>query len=176
MIGQSTTLSGYVGAEVQDQNNPDPNADVRGTEWGVKFVGEVYERWNEWQDFYGYASFSTAFDTWYLQARPGFLVTSPASFQVWVGPDFQIFANGHAWGNADSSRCPRTPSGALGSSSGLGGCHYEQGKIGGFARFVNPGWTVLGDVRVAGGYQQPMASNNGPHGYYAQIELYWPIR
>jgi cellulose biosynthesis protein BcsS len=170
VIGQTAVLSGYVGAEVQDHDNPDPNADVRGTEWGVKVLGDAYIRFNPYQDFWGMASFSSAFDTWMVIARPGFLVTSPTSFQVWVGPDLQIFANGHAWGHGDSGACPHLTSG------GIGSCHYEQGKIGGFLHFINPGWTILGDVLVAGGYQEPMGFNSGPHGYYAQIGFYWPIR
>src|SRR5438874_7536294 len=41
-VGVNTTVTGYVGAEVNDQNNPDPTAAVRGTKFGVKVLGEIY--------------------------------------------------------------------------------------------------------------------------------------
>src|SRR5690349_24639048 len=53
VIGQTATISGYVGAEVQNHDNPDRTADIRGTEWGVKFLGDIYARWTTYQDFYG---------------------------------------------------------------------------------------------------------------------------
>jgi hypothetical protein len=169
-LGQTTFVDGFVGADYQSQNNPDPTADVRGHEWGVKFIADIYSRLNATSDFFGQASFSTAFDTWFVLARPGFLVTPPSGMQVWVGPDMQVFGNGHAWGHGDSSHCPRLTTG------GLGSCHYEEGRIGGFIHVVTPGQILLGDVLVAGGYRTPMGFNNGPNGYYAQIGLYWPIR
>jgi hypothetical protein len=43
-IGVNTTVTGYLGAEVNDQNNPDPTAAIRGTKWGVKAIGEIYSK------------------------------------------------------------------------------------------------------------------------------------
>jgi Cellulose biosynthesis protein BcsS len=167
----STTLTGYVGAEVQNHDNPDPVADVRGTEWGVKFLGEIYSRINPYMDFYGQASFSTAFDTWSVIARPAFLVgTVGYGSEFWIGPDLAVFANGHAWGHGDSNDCPHT------STGGLGSCHYEEGRVGGLIHIITRGQTLLGDVLIAGGYRTPMGFNSGANGYYAQINFYWPLR
>jgi hypothetical protein len=168
-IGITTTLSGYVGAEVQNHNNPDPTAGVRGTQWGVKFLGVAYTRLSQYQDFWGMASFSTAFDTWYVAARPGFLVTSVGSgIQLWIGPDGQILGSGQGWlENAGS--CPSLTSG------GLGSCKYDEGRIGGFVHIIVPN-APLGDWIIAGGYRKPLLANGGPDGYYALVGTYYPFR
>jgi hypothetical protein len=164
-IGISTTIDGFVGAEVQNHNNPDPFADVKGTQWGVKFIGDIYSRISQYQDFFGLASFSSAFDTWMVIARPGFLVT-PIGYgmELWVGPDMSVFGNGHGW-LQNASACP--PNG----SGGLGSCKYDEGRIGGFLHIVVPNQPLWGDWIIAGGYRKPLLANGGPDGYYAQIGL-----
>ena len=167
-IGQTTTLSGYVGAEVQDHNNSDPTAAVRGTQWGVKFVGEMYTRLSQYQDFYGQATFSSAFDTWLLLARPGWLVPAVSGTEVWIGPDMSVFGNGQGW-LVNASHCPNA--GTSGTVGGLGSCKYDEGRIGAFLHFIIPNVPVFGDWIVAGGYRKPLLTNGGPDGYYAQIGM-----
>jgi len=136
----------------------------------VKFIGDIYSRLSQYQDFFGFASFSTAFDTWLVVARPGFLLTSPGTgFEVWIGPDGQLFGNGHGW-LQNASSCPHSTSG------GLGSCKFDQGSIGGFIHVISPNYPLLGDVLISGGYRKPLLANGGPDGYYAQIGFYWPIR
>jgi Cellulose biosynthesis protein BcsS len=162
-VGVSTHIDGFVGVEYQNQNNPDPTADVRGTEWGAKFIGDIYSRLSQYQDFFGMASFSFAFDTWLVLARPGFLLTQPGGIEWWIGPDLQAFGNGHGF-LQDSSGC----NGAR-TSGGLASCKYDEGRIGGFVHLVIPNNPLWGDWIVAGGYRKPLLANGGGDGYYAQI-------
>ena len=157
----STMLTGYVGANFEDHDNPDPAADVRGTEWGVKVLGEVYSRLAPSQDFYGQAFFSSAFDTWYALARPGFLVAP----NLWIGPEGSLFGNGHGtFGGSCTS-----------NSTGLGSCRYSEGRIGAFVHLVIPNQPVLGDWIISGGYRAPLVSNSSD-GYYVQIGLNMQFR
>jgi cellulose biosynthesis protein BcsS len=164
-IGVSTFVDGFVGAEFQDQNNPDPTADVRGQEWGVKVVGDIYSRLSPRQDVFAMATFSSAFDTWLLLARPGFLLTQPAGIEVWIGPDMQAFGNGHGF-MKNASRCN-----GVQASGGLGSCKYDEGRIGGFLHIIVPNMGLFGDWILAGGYRKPLLTNGGADGYYAQIGL-----
>lgn len=171
---QTTTLTGYVGAEVQDHQNPDPTADVRGTEWGVKVIGDMYSRINQYQDLFAMVSLSTAFDTWLLLARPGFMVTAPGStVQLWVGPDMSVFGAGHGWVK-DASSCPIIP-GGVGATGTLGSCKYDEGRIGGFLHIVIPNQPIFGDWLIAGGYRKPLIGT-AADGYYAQIGLYFRLQ
>lgn len=167
-IGEYLMVSGYVGAEVQDHNNPDPTAATRGTAWGVKFIGETYWRLNHFQDFYGMASFSSAFDTWNLLARPGFLVTPPSGVQLWIGPHLALFGQGKGW-LENASSCPNG-----GAGVSFGSCKFEEARIGGFLHIVVPNQPLWGDWVLAGGYRKPVLANGGPAGYYAEIN--WNFR
>lgn len=158
----STMLTGYVGGNFENHDNPDPLASVRGTEVGVKVLGEIYSKLTPVQDFYGQASFSTAFDTWYILARPGFLVSSLSGSEIWVGPEGHLFGNGEG---AVSGSC--TNSGSLSS------CRYEEGRIGAFLHIVTPNRPWLGDWIFSAGYRSPLLQGGGPDGYYAQLSLYF---
>jgi Cellulose biosynthesis protein BcsS len=176
-VGLNTIVTGYVGAEVQDQMNPDPSAAVRGTKWGAKFIGEMYSRLSPYQDFYGQGSFSFAFDTWFLLARPGFLLTAPTSnLQVWVGPEGQAFGIGQGW-LQNQAGCPNNAFfvGTGGGTGGLGSCKYDEGRVGGFVHFVMPDQPLWGDWIISGGYRKPLLANSGGDGYYAQIGLYFHL-
>jgi hypothetical protein len=169
-LGQNTTVTGYVGAEVNDQNNPDPTAAVRGTKWGIKLLGEIYSRLNATSDFYGQASFGSAFDSWYVMARPGFLLPPMISgTELWIGPDMSFFGIGQGFAH---SSCPN----AAFVTTGLGSCRYSEGRIGGFLHIVIPNQPLWGDWVLSGGYRAPLESNSGPNGYYAQIGWYAPFR
>jgi len=167
-IGQTMVLTGLVGAEVQDHNNPDTTAAVRGTQWGVKFAADVYTRLTQYQDFFGQASFSSAFDTWLVVARPGWLLpTFVSGTELWIGPDMQVFGIGQGW-TRNASHCPNAGSPLQG---GIGSCKYDEGKIGGFLHFIIPNQPLFGDWLIAGGYRKPLLANGGGDGYYAQINV-----
>jgi hypothetical protein len=155
----AATLSGYIGGEVQNHDNPDPLAFTRGTEVGVKVLGEVYGKLTPTQDFYGSASFSTAFDNWFVLARPGFLVSNISGTEFWVGPEGQVFGSGK---------------GALTGQCVIGGvpssCRYDEGRVGGFLHIVIPNQPLLGDWTLSGGYRTPLVGAK-TDGYYAAIGL-----
>jgi hypothetical protein len=171
-VGINTLITGYVGAEVQDHNNNDPTAAVHGTQWGVKFIGEIYSRLSQYQDFFGQGSFSSAFDTWQLIARPGFLLpTIVPGTDVFIGPDMQVFGIGQGW-TRNANNCPNAGVfGGATSSGGLGSCKYDEGKIGGFLHIVIPNLPLYGDWLVAVGYRKPLLANGGGDGYYAQLNM-----
>jgi hypothetical protein len=172
-VGLTTIITGYVGAEVQDHHNPDPTAAVTGTKWGAKFVGEIYTRFSQYQDFFGHASFSFAFDTWQIIARPGFLLpTWWSGTDMWIGPDIQFFGIGQGW-IVNASECPNAGV-SLQTSGSLGSCKYDEGKIGGFLHIVMPDLPLWGDWLVAVGYRKPLLVNGGGDGYYAQLN--WSFR
>lgn len=164
-------LTGYVGVDVQDHNNPDPFAQITGTAVGVKFLGEVYNRLTPTMDFYGMASFSSAFNTWMAMARPGFRVPGVSGFELWIGPEGQLLGNGYG----------ASFTGSCNSGGGLGSCRYEEGRLGGFAHIVIPNQPLFGDWIIAGGYRAPFLCSNpnqatapspcGSTGYYANLTL-----
>jgi hypothetical protein len=170
-LGVSTTFDGFVGAEVQDHRNNDPFADVKGTQWGAKFVGDMYTRFSQYQDFFGMATFSFAFDTWLLIARPGFLLTSPGSTEVWIGPEMQVFGAGHGWLQNLSGCNSRLPPTGTPSTGTLGSCKYDEGRIGGFVHLVIPNQPLWGDWLLSGGYRKPLLGGSTGDGYYVQLGL-----
>jgi cellulose biosynthesis protein BcsS len=153
-------LTGYVGVEVQNHDNPDPTAQISGTAVGVKFLGEIYNRLTPTMDFYGQASFSTAFNTWLALARPGFLVANVSGTEFWIGPEGQLFGNGY--GASFTGSCQ--------TGGNLGSCRYEEGKLGGFVHIKVPNQPLFGDWIIAGGYRQPFLCCSG-NGYYVQVGL-----
>jgi hypothetical protein len=82
-------LTGYVGANYETHNNDDPFAVIRGTEVGFRALLEYYTRLTPVVDFYGQASYSTAFQTGFLFSRVGFNIVD----QVWAGPEASYFRN-----------------------------------------------------------------------------------
>jgi hypothetical protein len=95
-LGKVFRLGGYIGIEHQDIDlSPlDPTAKVKGAETGVKFLGEFET--NDRMRFYlnATASYSTAFDTYRVQLRPGYRAASfifgpEAVFQGNKGGDTQ---------------------------------------------------------------------------------------
>jgi hypothetical protein len=85
-------LTGYVGANYETHDNDDRHAVLRGTEVGFKALIEYYTRINPGVDFYGQASYSTAFDTAFAFSRIGFNVVR----QSWTGPEFSFYRNGES--------------------------------------------------------------------------------
>jgi Cellulose biosynthesis protein BcsS len=75
-----THLSGYAGIEMQDHNNSDPTAEVRGTRIGAKGQIELYSPLGE--QFFGFAmgSFSSAYNSFYTKAKVGYRLSDRWSF------------------------------------------------------------------------------------------------
>jgi hypothetical protein len=73
-------VTGYVGAYVQTDNNPDPLAAVTGTKWGVKGQGEAYVPLS--QAWFGFllASYASVWDTYDVLARIGYQTTPTVAF------------------------------------------------------------------------------------------------
>jgi hypothetical protein len=82
-------LTGYVGANYETHDSDDRFATIRGTEAGVRALVEYYTRIMPSWDFYGQASYSTAFDTTFLFARSGVQLANT----IWAGPETAYFQN-----------------------------------------------------------------------------------
>ncbi|HET7681520.1 MAG TPA: cellulose biosynthesis protein BcsS [Xanthobacteraceae bacterium] len=94
MLGYRATVgrgavTGYIGANYETHENDDRFATIRGTEVGVKGLLDYYVQITPYVDFYGMASYSTAYDTAVLFTRVGFKVVDT----VWVGPETSYFQN-----------------------------------------------------------------------------------
>jgi hypothetical protein len=152
-------VTGYVGVDVQDHDNPDPSAQTRGTAVGAKFLAEVYNRLTPTMDFYGMAFFSSAWANWFALGRPGFKMPTISGLELWIGPEGMLLGNGYG---ATTGSC--TNSGFLGS------CRWEEGRLGGFAHIVIPNQPYFGDWIISGGYRQPLLCCSGD-GYYVNISM-----
>jgi Cellulose biosynthesis protein BcsS len=82
-------LTGYIGANYEHHDTPDPFTDIRGTEVGFRALVEYYQRLQPNWDFYGQASYSTAFDATFLFARSGFQLANT----IWAGPETAYYRN-----------------------------------------------------------------------------------
>jgi hypothetical protein len=88
-IGPATRVSFYAGANVENHDNDDPLAKVKGTKWGFKGQGEIFHQFNA--SWYGLllGTYSTAFDSYFILGKLGYKV-SPA---VAVGPEVAFLGN-----------------------------------------------------------------------------------
>jgi hypothetical protein len=79
----------YAGANVEHHANDDPNAVVKGTEWGFKIQGEVYNDFSA--KWYGLllATYSTAFNSYFALGKVGYRINSVVSF----GPEVTGLGN-----------------------------------------------------------------------------------
>jgi len=82
-------LTGYIGANFENHNTPDPFTEVEGLEVGFRALIEWYQRITPTWDFYVQASHSTAFDTTFLFGRSGFNVVD----KIWLGPETAYYRN-----------------------------------------------------------------------------------
>ena len=82
-------LTGYVGVNYENHDNDDRFADIRGTEGGIRGLIEYYTRIMPTWDFYGQASYSTAFEATFLFARSGVQLANT----IWAGPEAAFFRN-----------------------------------------------------------------------------------
>lgn len=82
-------FSAYLGPSYAFHQNPDPAADIRGTEFGMKIIADYTEPLDE--DFEGYlqGSYNTAFSTYAFAARALYRASNTVS----VGPQATLFGN-----------------------------------------------------------------------------------
>jgi hypothetical protein len=88
-LSATTRATLYLGANIENHDNSDLLAQVRGTEAGVKVIGEIYSQFNP--GVYGLAtgSYASTFDTYYAMGKLGFQVTPTIS----IGPEVAALGN-----------------------------------------------------------------------------------
>jgi hypothetical protein len=82
-------ISGYLGANVQNDNNSDPLAVIRGTKWGIKGQGEIFAPINDSAYVYGLGTYSSAWNSYFVLGKLGFNVTNTVS----IGPEVIALGN-----------------------------------------------------------------------------------
>lgn len=82
-------LTGYVGGNFEEHDNPDPAAPIRGTHGGVKGLVEYYQPLNDKFDVSGSASYSTAFSTATVSGRLGYKLID----NLKIGPEITYASN-----------------------------------------------------------------------------------
>jgi hypothetical protein len=94
-VSDRFSLLGLIGAGVQHHglSQPDPENPVRGTRWGFTVAAELDAHPTERTMFFGFASYSTAFTSVFVDARPGYLLTGHLNIadlivaeDVYLGP------------------------------------------------------------------------------------------
>ena len=88
-VGNDWWLSSYIGANFDQQNNPDPAATVRGTQWGLRGIAELYGPLTQKLLLSTFVSYSTAFQTYYVATKVGYRITDKVSF----GPEIAALGN-----------------------------------------------------------------------------------
>jgi hypothetical protein len=85
----SGTFSIYAGPSYAFHQNPDHAADIRGTQWGAKFLAQYSAQLRD--DLSGdiQGSYSTAFDTYSVAGQLLYRVSD----QVWLGPQVTLYGN-----------------------------------------------------------------------------------
>jgi hypothetical protein len=87
-VGRSR-LTGYLGANVEQHDNPDPGATVKGTEWGAKVQGEIFTDHTPHMYSFVLATYSTAYDSYFALGKVGFRWLPQFS----VGPEAMALGN-----------------------------------------------------------------------------------
>ncbi|MGZ5835573.1 MAG: cellulose biosynthesis protein BcsS [Xanthobacteraceae bacterium] len=85
----TTRVSGYLGANVENHDNPDPLATVKGTEWGVKVQGEIFMPLNNGWYIFALGNYSSAFNNYFTQAKAGYSIAPGIA----IGPEFMALGN-----------------------------------------------------------------------------------
>ena len=86
----ATRFTLYAGTNVESHdNNKDPAAVVRGTEWGFKVQGEVFHQFNE--QWYGLliGNYSTVFKSYFAMGKVGYKITPTIA----IGPELISLGN-----------------------------------------------------------------------------------
>lgn len=88
-IAQGGFLSGYFGGAYEAHQNVPIGATLSGTKGGIKAAVEFNAPPMGQFDFYGWASYATPFNTYFLFARPGYKVAE----NLRIGPEAHLFGN-----------------------------------------------------------------------------------
>lgn len=112
-IGEAS-VAGYLGAAYEAHGNPDPAANVRGLEGGIKTLAELYSPLGSSFDFYLQGRYSTVFSSWGGFGRLGYRLVN----NIWIGPEATVMG------------------------SGRGSSPYREGSVGGFVRVDGAGWQL----------------------------------
>jgi hypothetical protein len=86
---QTLHVSAFAGAEVQNHDNSDPNAVVRGTRAGAKGQLELFSKMNDRYLVFALGSYSTVYNAYYTKARFGYRIVDSA----WFGPEASVHGN-----------------------------------------------------------------------------------
>lgn len=84
-----TRISAYLGGNVEDHDNEDRLADVRGSKTGGKLQVELYAPLSEQIYVLALTSYASTFETYYAMAKVGFALSSDFD----VGPELQVLGN-----------------------------------------------------------------------------------
>lgn len=104
IVADRYSLLGLVGAGVQHHSlsRPDPENLVRGTRWGFNVAAELDAYPTDHTMFYSYGTYSTAFQSGYVDVRPGYLVfehfslgTLFSATNIYIGPQGIWESNRH---------------------------------------------------------------------------------
>lgn len=82
-------FSAYVGPSYAFHQNPDPAADIRGTEFGAKFLADLSGPLDDDLDGRLQGSYSTTFSTYSIAGQLMFHVSDA----VWIGPQATLYGN-----------------------------------------------------------------------------------
>ena len=85
----SVRISGYVGADVENHDNSDPLAQIKGTKWGVKGQGEIYAPIGSVGYVYLLGTMSSVWDNYFVLGKLGYNVTKSIS----IGPEAMALGN-----------------------------------------------------------------------------------
>ena len=101
-VTERWSLLGMVGAEILHDHLSrfDPTNLVQGTAWGFKVAAELDARPTAQTMLYAHGSYSTAFETAYVDVRPGWLLADKLSIagvsgKVYVGPQGAFYSDYH---------------------------------------------------------------------------------
>jgi hypothetical protein len=84
-----TRFSGYVGPNVENHDNSDPNATVKGTQFGIKGQGEVYFPISDRGYLFALGTISSAFNSYFVLGKAGMNLAQGIS----VGPELVFLGN-----------------------------------------------------------------------------------
>lgn len=82
-------VSGYLGANIESNNNTDPSAVVEGTKWGIKGQADIYAPLG--RSFFAYVlgSYSTVWSNYLIMGKLGYRLTDAVS----IGPELMGLGN-----------------------------------------------------------------------------------
>lgn len=103
-VSERYSLLGLIGGGVQHHSlsQPDPENYVRGTRWGFNVAAELDAHPTDTTMFFGYGTYSTAFQSGYVDVRPGYLIIEHfnlgnlfSAANIYLGPQGIYESNRH---------------------------------------------------------------------------------